>query len=141
MSTYYQDSLQVSFIWVTLQHEGFHAFQRAGEEKQFEDVSFLANRHRHIFHVKVSVQVFNDDRDIEFIQFKRFLQTFSNYDNGSCEQICDRIYDHIKWNSGISLIGKRRMLIEVSEDNENGAFKIYEPVMTTATYTTPPTLV
>ena len=109
-----------SHIWVTLQHEGFHAFQRAATEKQFEDVAFLANRHRHMFHVKVSVQVYDDDRDIEFFQFKKFLNTFTYYDNGSCEQICDRIYDHIQLSSGIPMIGRRDIVIEVSEDGENG---------------------
>ena len=38
------------------------------------DVSFLGYPHRHIFHFKVMIEVYHDDRDIEFIQFKRWME-------------------------------------------------------------------
>lgn len=117
-----------TMIWVTFQHEGFHAFDRAKTDKKLSDVDFLANRHRHIFHCNVTIDVKHDDRDIEFIQFKRFMEQFTQYDNASCEQICKRLYDHIVYNSGIPEVGKRRIIISVAEDGENGANVVYTPV-------------
>ena len=37
-------------------------------------------KHRHIFHFKVWIEVFHDDRDIEFIQFKRWLENLYKED-------------------------------------------------------------
>jgi hypothetical protein len=39
---------------------------------------FLGYPHRHIFHFRVSIDVFHNDRDIEFIQFKRWLEGLYN---------------------------------------------------------------
>ena len=63
-------------IWVTFTKEGIHKYPAAltdpalatGDEY---DVSFLGYLHRHTFHFKVQIQVTHNDRDIEFIQFKR----------------------------------------------------------------------
>jgi len=57
-------------IWVTFKKEGIHKYPAALEDPKLEDVSFLGYPHRHIFHFKVWIEVFHDDRDIEFIQFK-----------------------------------------------------------------------
>ena len=61
-------------IWVTFQKEGIHKYPAALEDPKLADVSFLGHPHRHIFHFRVSISVFHDDRDIEFIQFKRWLE-------------------------------------------------------------------
>lgn len=108
------------WIWVTYQKEGIHCYPAAGTEPSLEDVKFLSYPHRHIFHFKVQIQVFHDDRDIEFIQFKRWLeQLFSNHimelDYKSCEMIANELYAQIAMN-----YPGRDVIINVSEDNENG---------------------
>jgi hypothetical protein len=117
-------------IWVTFQHEGIHCYPAAGTDPNLKtndeyDVSFLASPHRHIFHFKVGIQVFHNDRDIEFIQFKRWLQ--NQYTNGvlelnhrSCEMICDQLYEVIA-----TRYPNRDVKITVAEDGENGATIYY----------------
>ena len=66
-------------IWVTFRKEGIHKYPAALDDPSLAtgdeyDVSFLGYPHRHIFHFKVAIEVFHDDRDIEFIQFKRWLE-------------------------------------------------------------------
>ena len=68
-----------SMIWVTFQKEGIHKYPAALEDPALAtgdkyDVSFLGYPHRHMFHFRVEIEVFHDDRDIEFIQFKRWLE-------------------------------------------------------------------
>ena len=66
-------------IWVTFNREGIHKYPGADTDPKlatgdWDDVSFLGYPHRHIFHFKVWIEVFHNDRDIEFIQFKRWLE-------------------------------------------------------------------
>jgi hypothetical protein len=75
---------------------------------------------------KIEIEVFHNDRDIEFIQFKRWLESL--YANGtlqldykSCEMICDELAEIIN-----SKYPNRKLNIKVSEDNENGASCSYE---------------
>ena len=87
---------------------------------EWDDVSFLGYPHRHIFHFKVSIEVFHDDRDIEFIQFKRWLERLYDdktleLDYKSCEMMADDLHKTIS-----EKYPKRDMKIEVSEDGENG---------------------
>jgi hypothetical protein len=108
-----------NYIWVTTQFEGFHKYPDAPNE-----VSFLKELHRHIFHIKVWCQVFHNDRDIEFIIFKRFITSLikeNNFNNKSCEMISDDLYNLI-----IEKYPNRLIRIEVSEDNENGSYKEYK---------------
>ena len=117
-------------IWVTFQKEGIHRYPAASTDPKLAsgdeyDVSFLGMPHRHIFHFKVGIQVFHNDRDIEFIQFKRWLENL--YKEGtlelnfkSCEMISDDLYDQIA-----SRYTGRNVEISVSEDNENGATICY----------------
>ena len=107
-------------IWVTFQKEGIHKYPAALEDPALADVSFLGYEHRHIFHFRVSIDVFHNDRDIEFIQFKRWLEglysggtLFLNYK--SCEMMADDLYVQIA-----SRYPDRCVTIEVSEDGENG---------------------
>jgi hypothetical protein len=119
-------------IWVTFQKEGIHKYPAAAEDPNLADVSFLANEHRHIFHFRVYIDVFHNDRDIEFIQFKRWLQGLYNnstliLDHKSCEMIADDLYVQIA-----SRYPDRCVIIEVSEDNENGCsitYNTHEPNM------------
>ena len=117
-------------IWVTFQREGIHCYPAAATDPQLAtgdeyDVSFLASPHRHIFHFRVSIDVWHSDRDIEFIQFKRWLENLyssSNNNNSvleldfkSCEMIADDLYIQIA-----ARYPGRAVTIEVSEDGENG---------------------
>jgi len=70
----------------------------------------------------VSIDVFHNDRDIEFIQFKRWLESLYNGANTvleldwkSCEMIADDLYIQIA-----DRYPGRAVQIEVSEDGENG---------------------
>jgi len=114
-------------IWVTFQKEGVHKYPAALEDPKLADVSFLGYPHRHIFHFRVSISVFHNDRDIEFIQFKRWLEgLYSNsnavleLDYKSCEMIADDLYRQIN----LRYPG-RHVIISVSEDNENGCEIVY----------------
>lgn len=117
-------------IWVTFQREGIHRYPAALEDPKLKtgdeyDVSFLGHPHRHIFHFKVYIEVFHDDRDIEFIQFKRWLNNLYGQgelqlDYKSCEMIADDLYQKIN-----ARYPNREVWVDISEDNENGTFKQY----------------
>ena len=112
-------------IWVTFQREGIHKYPAALTDPNLAtgdeyDVSFLGYPHRHIFHFKVAIEVFHDDRDIEFIQFKRWLENLYKgatlaLDFKSCEMIAEDLYAQIN-----GKYPNRDVWIDVSEDNENG---------------------
>ena len=118
-------------IWVTFRKEGIHMYPGADTDPKlatgdWDDVSFLGVPHRHIFHFKVWIEVFHDDRDIEFIQFKRWLQRL--YDNSvleldhkSCEMISNDLFLQIA-----QRYPGRNIWIDVSEDGENGSFIKYD---------------
>ena len=113
-------------IFVRFQKEGIHMYPAAATDPALKtgdmyDVSFLGTPHRHIFHFEVTIEVFHNDRDIEFIQFKRWLE--NQYSQGilaldykSCEMISDDLYEVIA-----TRYPNRNVVITVSEDNENGA--------------------
>ena len=124
-------------IWVTFRKEGIHCYPAAATDPALAtgdeyDVSFLGSPHRHIFHFRVWIDVFHNDRDIEFIQFKRWLENLYSGNNGdsgsvlaldwkSCEMIADDLY--------IQIAGRypdRAVWIEVAEDGENGCLIKYE---------------
>jgi len=118
-------------IWVTFQKEGIHCYPAAATDPALKtddeyDVSFLCAPHRHIFHFRVWIDVFHDDRDIEFIQFKRWLENLYRQgtvqlDYKSCEMMADDLYLQIA-----ARYPGRAVWIEVSEDGENGALIKYE---------------
>ena len=125
-----QDIRPNKMIWVTFRKEGMHKYPAAltdpalatGDEY---DVSFLGYPHRHIFHFKVWIGVTHDDRDIEFIQFKRWLENLYKegtlqLDYKSCEMMSGDLYDAIS-----KKYPNREVWIEVSEDGENGSFIKY----------------
>lgn len=114
-----------SFIYVKFQKEGIHRYPAAGTDPKLADVSFLAFEHRHIFHFKVGLEVFHNDRDIEFIQFKRWLEGLYGdgtleLDYNSCEMLSDDLYRIIS-----DKYPNRSINLDVSEDDENGAACLY----------------
>ena len=106
------------YIKVSFQKEGIHKYPDA---KNLKGVEFLQYPHRHIFHFYVTLSVEHNDRDVEFILFKRELQNLFNdvilqVDYKSCEMIADDLLDYIEVN-----YPNRYVQVEVYEDNENGA--------------------
>ena len=120
-------------IWVTFRREGIHCYPAAATDPKLNtageyDVAFLANPHRHIFHFRVWIDVWHNDRDIEFIQFKRWLESLYSGSNTvlaldwkSCEMIADDLYIQIA-----NRYPERAVWIEVAEDGENGCLIKYE---------------
>jgi hypothetical protein len=118
-------------IWITFRREGIHRYPAAATDPALctageMDVSFLANAHRHIFHFRIWIDVFHNDRCIEFIQFKRWLEGLYNkdileLDFMSCEMIADALYVQIA-----QRYPDRAVWIEVAEDGENGCLIKYE---------------
>lgn len=121
---------RTSAIWVSFAKEGIHKYPAALEDPNLAtgdeyDVSFLGYPHRHVFKFRVTIQVFHDDRDIEFIQFKRWMEKLYaestlQLDYKSCEMIADELYEQIS-----TRYPGRDVEIEVSEDGENGCINNY----------------
>ena len=117
-------------IWVTFTKEGIHKYPAALDDPALAtgdeyDVSFLGYPHRHTFHFKVQIQVTHNDRDIEFIQFKRWLESLYvgdilQLDYKSCEMIADDLYKQIN-----DKYPSRFVVIDVAEDGENGCQIVY----------------
>lgn len=110
-----------TFVIITFQLEGIHNWPEAKEV--FPDVNFLSDVHRHMFHFKLCKRVNHDDRDVEFIRWKRHvinnlregfrndeLGTYLDFGRMSCEQIAKNLMEYYdcEW-------------VEVFEDGENGA--------------------
>jgi len=125
-------------IWVTFKKEGIHRYPAAATDPKLNtageyDVTFLSYPHRHMFHFRVWIDVFHNDRDIEFIQFKRWLERLYSgtgpraegqvliLDWKSCEMIADDLYIQIA-----DRYPGRAVWIEVAEDGENGCLIKYE---------------
>lgn len=109
-------------VWVTTQFIGFHRWKDAPDE-----VKFLRDWHRHVFHVKLGVPVDHNNRDIEFILLKDKLSyfisaNFAKQFEYSCEQIAEMIVT--KFNGSFC---------EVSEDGENGALVERDTAWTSTT--------
>ena len=125
-----QDIRPAKFIFVTFQKEGMHKYPAALTDPNLAtgdeyDVSFLGYPHRHIFHFKVWLGITHNDRDVEFIQFKRWLLNLYkdatlSLDFKSCEMMSDDLYAQIS-----QKYPDREVWIEVSEDGENGSFIKY----------------
>lgn len=118
-------------IFVTFEKEGIHKYPAALTDPKLAtndhyDVSFLGYPHRHIFKFKVWISVEHSDRAIEFIQFKRWLESLYGQgilelDYKSCEMIAEDLYAQIS-----NKYPNRSVWIEVSEDGENGALIRYD---------------
>ena len=113
------------YIKVKFQKEGVHKFPGADKDPKYatgkwDDVSFLGYPHRHVFHFYVTLGVTHNDRDVEFIQFKRELERLYNknvlqLDYQSCEMIAEDLINYIE-----QKYPNRAVRVEVYEDDENG---------------------
>lgn len=107
-----------SFIIVRGQFEFCHRYADAPEE-----VAYLRNLHRHMFNYEVEIEVYHDDRELEFIMVKHEIEDFLlNRDRiwpetTSCEQMAQSIGNFLRTHYGF----ERDLTVSVFEDNENGA--------------------
>ena len=97
-------------IVVKYTFEAIHCWENCN----IEEVSFLKDKHRHIFYVEAIKEVYHTDRDIEIIKLKREMEAYSkrklDYGTNSCEDIAVDLLNEFKLIS-----------CQVLEDNENGA--------------------
>lgn len=119
------DIVAKRYIWVTWQQAGFHLYPDAATDENLQDVSYLGNRHRHLFKFRVQIEVFHDDRELEFHQVLNFCESlYANkkldIDFKSVEMLADDLYAvlHEKYPN-------RDMTIEISEDGECGCLIEY----------------
>jgi len=115
-----------TYIKISFQKEGVHMYPGADTDPklatgEWDDVSFLGVPHRHLFYFYVSIEVYHDDRDIEFIQFKRWCERL--YDKGTLElnhRSCEMIGEELA-NQIAEKYPNRKIKIGIFEDDENGA--------------------
>lgn len=105
-------------VYCNLQMEGLHDWPFC----PFDEVGYLRDLHRHMFHITAFVAVSHDDRDTEFIMLKHKIQEFLFdkywhdqykclfFGTMSCEMIARQLIEFFQLTKCI-----------VSEDNENGA--------------------
>lgn len=112
------------WIYVNFQKSGFHRYPAAGTDPQLcsageYDVSYLAARHRHLFKFNVQIEIFHNDRELEFHQVLTYCESlFENtieIDSKSVEMLADDLYLQLA-----SRYPGRNMKISVSEDGECG---------------------
>lgn len=112
-------------VYCTLQVEGVHNWP----ECDLEEVIYLRDLHRHIFHIKAHKNVSHDDRDQEFIMLKHNIQHYLFREYASEGQDGHFMDDYVCIFGAMSCEMIAKELIrkfdlsrcEVSEDNENGA--------------------
>ena len=115
----------MKIVYAKASFEGIHRWLDAPDE-----VNYLRNPHRHIFNVKVSVEVTQNNREIEFIMLgHRVKELFEGLAiegrNGvwymgtkSCEDVAEMVMDYIRYKLGLS--AKTYIAVQVDEDGENG---------------------
>ena len=109
-------------IIVKQMFDGTHCWPEAPEH-----VSFLRNMHRHVFHVAAEIEVYHNDRELEFFTVQRWLRNlitaYVNKANlGSCEMLAELIMDKLDMACHKQTDKKkRRIAVTVSEDGENAA--------------------
>lgn len=111
-----------SYIVVRSSFQGLHSWPAC----PFPEKSFLKNAHRHVFHIEISLRVY-EDRQLEFFMVKdaleEILKEYHNRDMGSssCEHLCD-IIQYRLFQKGFNTVSS----VSVFEDGENGALNLYE---------------
>lgn len=118
------------FVHTQFVREGYHYFPEAASDPRYAtgdhmDVSHLGSRHMHYFYFKVWVEVTHANRDIEFIQLRRWLESLYTsgqleLDHKSCEMISDDLYAVVFDKYPVEI------RIDVSEDNINGSYTEYQ---------------
>jgi hypothetical protein len=112
-------------VYCTLQVEALHCWPGC----PFDEVAYLRDPHRHMFHIKAHKTVTHSDRDVEFIMLKHEIRDYLheqyrvhttkvlNFGAKSCEMIAKELIERFDL-----------CRCEVSEDGENGAIVTVEEV-------------
>lgn len=119
-------------IWVTTKFTGFHCWPDAPEI-----VGFLRNLHRHIFGVRVEVEVDHANRNVEFFILKTYvdrvcgslIQELIKDPSKSCEMMAEFIGEKLQ------AVEFKVVSVSVDEDGENGGqvfFNVKTEVKTAA---------
>lgn len=138
-------------IITQFQVEGYHRYENAPEQ-----VKYLRDLHRHVFHIKAKIQVNHNDRELEFIMVKHKLKSlmedvvdgdYAGLDippdmktrlienKFSCEDLASILAVYVRTRMPQMLVsdpGKseqyrmRQVEVEVMEDGENGAVLLLE---------------
>jgi len=108
------------WIWVTFQKVGYHRYPDAGTDHNLADVQYLANKHRHLFKFKISIETWHDNRELEFHQFLNYCESLFeskiiDIDFKSVEMLAVDLHGQIS-----KKYPGRDMIIEISEDGECG---------------------
>ena len=108
-----KDLIVRRFIIVTTNFSAIHHWP----ECPIEEVRYLREPHRHLFHVTIKAAVSHGDREIEFIDLKNTVNRYlaERYEGKfigrtSCEDIAEDLLTHFSVES-----------VSVLEDGENGA--------------------
>lgn len=114
------------FIWVNHQQRGVHCYPDAQTQDNLKDVSYLGFKHHHMFMFKIGLEVFHDNRDVEFHQFLTFIESLFkdnviDIDYKSCEMLADDLYTKIS-----EKYPNRKVKITVSEDGLCGVDAEYD---------------
>lgn len=117
-----------SRIFCTLRVPGFHFWPNPPEPYKY-----LGVLHRHEFHIRLDIGVRIENREIEFIELKHMLSEWLDHNfhsdshggvglffgGRSCEMIAVEI---AQWAyAALDLPRGTKLVVEVSEDGENGA--------------------
>jgi hypothetical protein len=113
-------------VFCTTRFEAIHCWPSC----PIEEVAYLRDPHRHVFHIKAYKRVTHGDRDVEFIWLKHQIEKyirdtyeFSEVYNciylgpASCEMIASNIANQFDLSQ-----------CECSEDGENGAVVFRHPI-------------
>lgn len=101
-------------LFVTFTAPGWHCWPSAPEHR-----AYLAFSHRHLFHVKVRLEVSHEEREIEFHDLLEFAKTsFGEGDFGaaSCETLARKLAQQVA-----ETFDRPWVEVTVSEDGEAGA--------------------
>lgn len=118
--SYYNELIGKKYIAVRYQVEGFHCWPEAPEHR-----AYLRDRHRHLFYVEVTLEVFENDREVEYHDLLSQVQTwFPGGEQGtrSCEVMAMELAKDVH----LAYQG-REVTVSVFEDNEAGSIFRYDP--------------
>jgi len=123
---------QKTFVYCTFQKEGYHYFPGADINPTYAtgdeyDVGHLGLRHMHYFNFKVWVQVTHSNREIEFIQLRRWIENLYKtnsleMDHQSCEMLAEALFTKLS-----ARYPGMEIRIDISEEGINGAYVEFVP--------------
>ena len=111
-------------IWVTFTVKGFHCYPKAPAGREY-----LRDRHRHRFGFRVWMEVWGDDRELEFHNEEGWLEGCFQQggpleaEGKSCEMLANELFALIAQQPRYD---RRDIWIEVDEDGQCGCFMRYE---------------